>query len=234
MGFFIERISLAMLRFSYPLVSGKVNEIMQEKSPLRTGLIILILLLTGVLAFLLFNMMPLLADSSSTARAMPRVRSSITSQVSLPEASDRASERAQRWTQDAKLVKAQGVWYMMGGWDAFETPPVAWTFYYYSPSTKKLATVTIDDENLLWVQPFEIPRGPHALSAFPPNFGSDVAWLSFRAAGGEEFLQTHSRAQVSFHLQEQDSLVWIVTAFDESDYMKVTIDAQTGIVLGQE
>jgi hypothetical protein len=179
--------------------------------------------------------MPLLANGNGVPRNARVIRNMVTSEVSLAEAADRATERAQTWSSEARMVKAEAAWVLPSRWKEYETPPVAWSFYYYEPTTKNLAAVVIDDEATLWVPPFEISMAPTPFSTFPPTFDVDLAWLSFRASGGEEFLEEHPQAQVNFHLkQRQDALIWNVSAFDETDYMKVVIDAQSGVVLGRE
>jgi hypothetical protein len=112
-----------------------------------------------------------------------------------------------------------------------ETPPVTWSFYYYSPTTHELAGVVVGHEQLFWVPPLEISYTPKSIPALPP-YSVEVAWLSFRAAGGDEFLRMHPEAMVDFRLRPHESgVVWSVAAFDGKDYLEVLIDANSGAVL---
>jgi len=82
------------------------------------------------------------------------------------------------------------------------------------------------------VPPLEISYTPRSIPALP-QYGVEVAWLSFRAAGGEAFLQAHPEAMVSLRLRpyEHGGIVWSVAAFDGRDYLEVLIDAESGAVL---
>lgn len=208
---------------------------MKSRAPIRTGLILIILLLLATLGILMVNLVPLLANGDALPRNVPTVRNIVTSQVNLVDAAARATERAQVWSEEAEMVQAKAAWVIPSVWKEYEIPPVAWTFYYYAPSTKNLAVVVIDDDTTLWVPPFEISIAPNILKTFPPPSEVDLAWLSFRGAGGDQFLEEHPQSQVNFHLKQQENaLIWIVSAFDENDYLKVTINAETGVVVSQE
>lgn len=205
---------------------------METPSPARTGLIVVILIMAAVLAVLLFNLLPLLAGAEPAQPAVRKVRSSVTSAVSLQDAGDRAAARVQEWTPDAQLVRVEGTWYITRGWEQFNVPPVAWGFYYYARSQNSLVSVFIDDDEVLWVPPFEIPTTPRSLTDYPPAYGADSAWLTFRAAGGDLFLRQHPQAQVTLRLQAGDEgPAWTISAFDEGEFTRVVIDAQTGLII---
>jgi predicted small secreted protein len=58
--------------------------------------------------------------------------------------------------------------------------------------------------------------------------------LTFRAAGGDEFLLRHKDAMINFRLHVKDEgVVWSVTAFDDRDRYQVMIDANTGIIMDE-
>ena len=111
-------------------------------------------------------------------------------------------------------------------------PPLAWTLYYYSPSESNLHAVTVSDAQNFWAPPTELPLAPNLITSFPPPYGVDVAWLSFRAAEGDTFLKTHSDPLVTFQLKSTGAaLHWTVAATEGGDQLRVVIDAQTGVVL---
>ena len=209
---------------------------MNNNSPARTVLIIFILLMAAILAVLLLNLAPLFAGVEPAQPQPRRVRSAVTSSVSLEVAGQRAAVRAAEWAPDAVLVRVEGAWYVRPGWEQVTVPPVAWSFYFFSPAAKSLAAVVIDDETLLWVPPFEILIQPRPLAGYPPAYGADGAWLTFRAAGGDLFLRQHPEAQVHFRLQAAppSDATWTVSAFDMGEYLRVIIDPQSGRVLPQD
>lgn len=205
---------------------------MDTHSPVRAGLIAVILIMAAALAVLLFNLVPLFAGVEPVQPPLRKVRSSVTSAVSLEDAGGRATGRALAWAPDVIPVRVEGAWYLTSGWEKVNAPPVAWSFYFYSRAENSLACVVIDDDALLWVPPFEIPTEPRELTGYPPAYGADSAWLTFRAAGGDLFLRQHPDAQINFRLQTGAEVpVWTVSAFDEGEYIRVSIDAQTGMVL---
>jgi hypothetical protein len=209
---------------------------MDAQSPVRIGLITVILILTTVLAILLFNLVPLVAGVEPAQPRMRIVRSSVTSAVSLQDAGGRAEKRALAWAPDAFLVRVEGSWHVTPGWEQFNVPPIAWGFYYYSPSERSLVAVFINDEVLLWVPPLAVPTVPRSLPGYRPAYGAEGAWLTFRAAGGDLYLRQHPEAQINFRLHTGTDLVpvWTVSAFDEGEYIRILIDPDSGLVLSPE
>jgi hypothetical protein len=208
---------------------------MDAQSRVRTVLIAFILIMTATFAYLLLNLVPLFAGAEPVEPQLRKVRSFVTSAIPLEDAGTRAASRVKTWAPDAVLVRVEGAWYITPGWEQMRVPPVAWSFYYYSPAEKSLAAVVIDDEQLLWVPPFAIPVEPRPLSAYPPSYGAGEAWLTFRAAGADLFLRQHPEAQVHFRLQAgPEAAAWTVAAFDTGEYIRVTIDPDTGQVLPTE
>ncbi len=208
---------------------------MNNNSPARTVLIIFILLMAAILAVLLLNLAPLFAGVEPAQPQPRRVRSAVTSAVPLEEAGQRAAARAATWAPDAVLVRVEGAWQVNPGWEQISVPPVAWSFYFFSAAERSLAAAVIHDDTLLWVPPFEILVQPRTLTGYPPAYGADGAWLSFRAAGGDLFLRQHPEAQVHFRLQAgPQGATWTVAAFDMGEYLRVLVDPQSGRLLLQE
>lgn len=208
---------------------------MNPRAPARAGLIIAIVLLAAVLVILLTNLIPLVADAGTVPSRSGSVNRGVTSMAPFPDAATRAGERARAWAGDAQLIRVEASWYISSDWQTMATPPVAWAFNYYSPATRSLAAAVIDDDTLLWVPAMEIPVVPAPLTTFPPSQDVEVAWLSFRAAGGESFLQAHPDAQVNFRLQQKpEGARWTVVAYGGEEFLKVMVDATTGVVLPPE
>ncbi len=152
--------------------------------------------------------------------------------VMLQEAYQRSQERAQGWSQDSRLVWLTASWRPPAEMVQTFYPLVAWNFYYYSPSHEMVATVGVRDQQLFWSPPTPLAQALPEIAPFPPPYGPDVAWLSFRAAGGETFLQEHAGAEVQFRLrQEESGPVWVVAAFQRGVELEVLVDATSGVVL---
>ena len=205
---------------------------MESRSAARPVLIVVILLLVVTLLLLLWNLAPLVGADSRTG-SQPRVTlRGVTSNISLVDAHARAEKRAAAWSPDAYLVRAEAAWYLAPGQVEMTVPPVAWAFSYFSRATASLAGVVIDDDITLWVPPFEIPMVPTPLGDGVPAYGVDTAWLSFRAAGGDDFVQAHPEAQISFRLQQSEGRpVWSVSAHADGEFMDIRLDAVSGAVL---
>lgn len=152
------------------------------------------------------------------------------SSLSLTEAQTRAEERAVVWSDDVELVRAEGAWYAKAETDVLMSPlPIAWTFFYYSPSQQRLAFITVLDEELKWVEPMTLSTEPRSLGGFPPGVSPEAAWQAFTDAGGAVFLEERGAATVHFKLLvHSDRIVWRLSSMDELGYLRVTLDTQTG------
>jgi hypothetical protein len=205
---------------------------------LQIGIGVLILTLLVLLALILVSMlqMPTSTAAPSVGQAQTRRNSNLwrssESNLALEDAVQRGEARAHQWAQDAQLVRAEAAWRPgVEGWKT-ENPALTWSFYFYSPARGTLATVAVKEEQVFWVPPTEIPSAPTTLSTFPPQHGVDVAWLSFRAAGGEDLLRQYPTAMVTFRLQQQgEAPVWTVSLLRGETHLNVVVDAQTGAVL---
>jgi len=206
---------------------------LESQAGVRWGLIALILLLVAVVVVLLINLVPLVADLSPGSEP-DTVRQEVTSTVSLEDAGARALARAETWAADAVLVRVESSWYAEPGWQDMTVPPLAWGFLFYSPSEGTLATVVVDDTELLWVPPVAIPVVPVAIETFPPACAPDLVWVAFLAAGGATFVQEHPQAQVTFRLKPGNAgPVWTVSAFQDDAGVEVSLDAHSGIVIAR-
>lgn len=205
---------------------------MQQDSVVRVGLIVAIVVLMGVVGFLSLRLVPLLATVDAAPQATAPARPGlVTSTTPLVEAATLAEARAKAWSEDATLVRAEGSWVASAGWQQVAHPPVAWSFTYYAPSRGQLASASVRDETVLWVQPRAIPIVPATLSAFPPAYSVDAAWISFLAAEGDELLKAHPGLVVHFVLQPNDgAATWTVSARQDETLVQVTMDAQAGTV----
>ena len=151
--------------------------------------------------------------------------------VALNAAQARAAERVAQWAEDAYLFKAEATWRPPEDMLTAKQLPLAWSFYYYSASQAKVAIVEINGEKVFWAPPVALANSPTTLEHFPPQHGVESAWLSFRAAGGEELLKSHTDALVQYQLrQATNGREWTVTAFHKEGTFEVIVNADTGLV----
>jgi len=152
--------------------------------------------------------------------------------VTLVQAVQRAEPRAKAWASDATLIWINGKWRPGRDWTQTNMPQPAWSLYYYSPSAQAMASVAVGEEDVFWVPPVRMRSSPAPLSTLPPAYDIDVAWISFRASGGDAFLKEHPGAMIDFRLQQEgERLVWSVSAFRDNAQLAVSMDAQSGTVI---
>lgn len=150
----------------------------------------------------------------------------------LGDAARQANDRAGAWQEDAALIRVEASWRPGPRWLDHDVPPVAWSFYYYSPAAGAVATVAVDAEHTMWVPPVVVARPPALLDSFPPAYGIEMVWLTFRAAGGRAFIEEHPNASVAFRLQTEDGqAIWRVAAIEGDAHLVVRMSADTGVVL---
>lgn len=151
--------------------------------------------------------------------------------TALADAATRAGHEALAWANDAMLSKVEAAWRPTGEWAEVESPPVSWSFYYYSPDQSAVKSIAVQGEDILSTPATMIPNSLTPLAGFPPSQGIEVAWLTFRAAGGDDFLEEHA-AVVHFRLQMASGKpVWLVLAFSPQARFQVSVDAETGLLL---
>lgn len=153
--------------------------------------------------------------------------------VDYAEAEVRARSRAQSWSADAQLIMVEGYWRPPAEWLQTEYLPIAWSYTYYSAAQQAIASVGVSGEQLAWIPPMPVNQARPPLDPFPVPQGPNVAWLVFRAAGGEDFLRSHADATVKLILRQVDGFPrWEVTAISEAgERLQVNVDAQSGALI---
>ncbi len=155
------------------------------------------------------------------------------STLTMVESVQRAEPEARAWAGDAVLVRAEAAWRTPSDWQTVDRPEVAWSLYYYSAAEQALVSVVVSEASLFWVPPMEMFTAPTPIQPFPPAYGIDKVWLSFRAAGGEGFLREHPKALIDFRLRHREDMgvVWVVSALHDGAHFEVSVDAQSGLVV---
>ena len=144
--------------------------------------------------------------------------------VKLVDAEIRAGNMARTWATDAVLTRVETTWRPVGEWRYAESPPVDWSFYYYSPAQRAVKAVAVHENQILPTAATTIPNTPLLLERFPPTQDVSVIWLTFRAAGGDSFLREHARAAVQLRLQMiENRPTWVVLAFTPVSYTHLTL-----------
>ncbi len=156
--------------------------------------------------------------------------------VDFTEAEAWARAQAQAWRDDVRLVLVEGTWRPPAEWIQTEFLPISWYYTYYSPSQQALMSVGIHGEQVLETPPVPVNAERPAIQPFPVPQGPNVAWLVFRAAGGEAFLREHPNATVKLVLRQRDDAPrWEILAMTENGQsLAIAVDAQSGTLITPE
>jgi hypothetical protein len=205
----------------------------RKESVVRAGLIAFIGALIILLGVIVVNMAGISVSSTNAARQNSVLWRGDNAEkaVDLHTAYKYGLERAQQWSPDVQLVRAEAAWRPTREGQMVENPPVSWSLYFYSRQERALASASVTGDKVFWVPPLNLSYAPKVIGNLP-HHGVEVAWLNFRAAGGDDFLLRHKDAMINFRLHIKDSiLVWTVSAFDDRGRHSVMVDARTGIIM---
>jgi hypothetical protein len=144
----------------------------------------------------------------------------------------RADQAARSWQGDAQLVSTTASW-SFARIDDF-SKPVDWTFQFYSPGTRQLYVVNVNETSVSPItgalSPYELPT----VSMERWRIDSHEAlgtWLDY---GGASFMNQYSVVNVSARLRhaEDGRLEWsVVGVVDSQTFHQVRIDAANGQVV---
>jgi hypothetical protein len=205
----------------------------EKGSTTRAGLIAFIGVLAVLLVVVVVNIAGLSVSSTTAARQQTTLWRGDDAAISidLSSAYELGEKRARQWSPDARLIRAEAAWRPTREGQKTNNPPVSWSLYYYSQQIGGLASVLVTGEQVFWVPSIDLNYAPKGIDSLPA-YGVDVAWLTFRAAGGDDYLLRHKDAMINFRLHIKEGvLVWSVSAFDDRGKHSVVIDAQSGIVI---
>ncbi|MBC7226284.1 MAG: hypothetical protein H5T61_03530 [Thermoflexales bacterium] len=188
-----------------------------------------VLVLTGLV---IMGLVGLLGREASPAPAATNRWTGLASPLPPEQAFQKAWERAREWQPDAVLVRVEASWRPGERWLEVRTLPVTWLFTFYSSAARALATVSVNAEKTYWIPPVEVAYAPRPLPAFPPPYGVDRMWMTFRAAGGEEFVRQYPDALIHIVLQVgEEGTVWQMDAVGVERSLKVRMSAETGVLI---
>ena len=206
-----------------------------KESVIRAGLIAFIGALFILLVVIVVNVAGLSVGSTSAARQNTILwrGDNVDNAIDLTAAYKIGLERAQQWSPDVQLVRAEAAWRPTREGQKLDNPPVSWSLYFFSQQKHALASTSVTGDQVFWVPSINMMYTPKVIGNLPPQ-GVEVAWLTFRAAGGDDFLLRHKDAMINLRLHIKDDVpVWTVTAFDDRGRHNVMIDAQTGTIVNE-
>ena len=204
-----------------------------KESVIRAGLLAFIGALIVLLGVIVVNVAGLSVKSTSAARQNTILwrGDDVKDAIDLAIAFDLGQKRARQWSPDVKLVRAEAAWRPTREGQKLDDPPVSWSIYFYSRQERALASTSVTGDQVFWVPPINMTYTPKVIENLPPQ-DVQLAWLTFRAAGGDDFLLRHKDAMINFRLHIKDEvLVWTVSAFDDKGRHNVMIDAHTGTII---
>jgi hypothetical protein len=193
-------------------------------------LIFVVALVLALLVLTLYQPSERPADTGAGA-APANLPASLAEGVTARQAYPPAAEIAQSWQPDGQLAIVTAHWRpRQGRWST----DVAWTFQFYSPTTRQLAVVVVDGGRARLLR--------EALSPYPlRTFGTDdwqldslAALGSWWNAGGGTFVSLYSEVDLTAQLRVLDGdgadgrLVWTVTGITGGQLKRLVVDGTTG------
>jgi len=140
-----------------------------------------------------------------------------------------AVEAAQAWQPDGRLAVASANWrYHHGRWP----DQVGWTFQFYSPATRRIALVAVEEGRAQLLRealsPYPLPTFDEADWRVDSPEALEVWW----GAGGESFMARHSEVGLAAQLRPAEGgegrPVWTVTGLSGDRVWIVVVDGVTG------
>lgn len=144
----------------------------------------------------------------------------------------RAEQAARSWHSDATLVSATASWRFVTIDDL--SRPIDWTFQFYSPSTRRIYVVSVNDQQ---ATPIRDALTPYELAGLPPeswqvdSYQALGTWLTW---GGARFLRANPVADVNARLRMSAAgrPEWVIVGVADKGQTihLLQIDARTGKV----
>lgn len=160
----------------------------------------------------LYGAVILFARGTPSASDAPRL--TVGESLDLSTAHEQSLALALSLLPDAQLVGATGSWQLASG-DQLTWQRPAWSFSFYSPSTRWLQVVTVDQRGAQAGPRQRVDVAPHH-AMLDWSLESDDLLLTFLSHGGEEFIGAHPEANIHMQLKGEDIArsVWYIAAID--------------------
>jgi hypothetical protein len=172
------------------------------------------LMLVGILVvnLCLYGMVFVWARGGRSSSKAPQLTAG--ESLELSEAHRQSLALALSWQPDVQLVGATASWQLASGERLTLSRP-AWSFSFYSPSTRQIQIVTVD-RNGAQAGPLQrVDTAPQYVS-LDWNLDGDDLLLTFLSHGGNEFIGAHPKANIHLQLKGEDQArsTWYVIAVD--------------------
>lgn len=198
------------------------------------GLLIVLLLVVGVLAFLLWSQPRFTSPPNVPAAAV--ATPVILAQQTALSAEARANRAAAEWESDAVLYKASTLIPRGASNDMINYGLSSWTFTYYSASSNSIASIGVEENqaNLQRNQSARTTLSPLAISGW--KIDSPEAMRIFLNDGGDTFLSREGQADLIMELRtdtDSNRIEWFISliAGRSGPTLSMTIDATSGDII---
>ena len=159
------------------------------------------LLLLGLGLILLIAVGAFVYDRLVGSASLPPAAGLAGSRVTARQAFAPAAELAAQWQEDARMAAVSGRWSAVG---AQAGGQVVWASQFFSPSTQRLALITVADGTARMVRegvsPFVVPT----FSSQEWRVDSDRALWTWWDHGGEDLVAQHPEADLAMQLRVPD------------------------------
>jgi hypothetical protein len=201
---------------------------MAKRTGIRWLLLLGLSLLTVVVVLLFYDR---LVEPTSSSSVVGLAIRGVTAQGAF----DPAAELAAQWQKDARLTTVSCQWSNVGTQRTDET---VWAFQFFSPSTQRLALITVADGAARMVRDSLSPYSLSTFSAERWRVDSDQALRTWWNSGGSDMANRHPDTDLAMHLHMSDEggndPIWTVVGFVSSPEMTsiVVVNGADGSLVG--
>ena len=172
------------------------------------------LMLMGILVvnLCLYGMVFVWARAGRSSSKAPQLTAG--ESLELSDAHRQSLALALSWQPDAQLVGATASWQLAAG-ERLTLGRPAWSFSFYSPSTRQIQVVTVDQSGAQAGPRQRVDTAPQHVSLDWSLDGDDLL-LTFLSHGGKEFIGAHPKANIHLQLKGENKVrsTWYVIAVD--------------------
>ncbi len=200
---------------------------MTKRTRMHWLLLLSLGLLTVVVMLLLYDW---LIRPTSSPPAVGLAVSGVTAQESF----DPAIKLAAQWQKDAHLAAVSGQWSKVG---LQQRDEIEWAFQFFSPSTQRMALVTVTGETARLVRESLSPYKMSTFSIKEWRVDSDQALQTWWASGGSTLVKQRPDTTLVMQLRisegDDDAPVWMMSGFVSGmeNALTVMVNASDGALV---
>ena len=141
---------------------------------------------------------------------------------------DMARPLAQRWAEDAQMLRARSDWPR----GVFTPEHSKWTFQFYSAQREEVAVISVDGNAVTLVKSDSLQGDVQAADASRWHVDSDEVVQKALQEGGQAFIEQHDEAEMVLILNAHQDLMWTAALVDPSAQVvfNIRLDAASGEV----